>query len=88
MGILEVPPGSKMNTHRHEDPEVYFIYDGTGEVYIDNVVHEVCAGSGIFLPSNVLDGVKNQTLETLKLMWMFAGNSFSAINYRSEPVEF
>lgn len=88
MGILEVPPGAKMNTHRHVQPEVYFVYEGSGEVYIDEVIHPVNAGSVVFVCGNSLHGVRNRTGETLKLMWVFADHSFAEVKYRGEPVDF
>lgn len=88
MGILEVPPGAKMNTHRHEAPEVYFVYDGVGEVFVDGVIHEVVAGSILFLNGNSVHGVRNSTDTILKLMWMFPGDSFADIEYHGEQADF
>ena len=88
MGILEVPSGAKMSTHRHEEAEVYFVYDGAGEVFIDGVVHEVKTGSVLFVNGNAVHGVRNSTDTTLKLMWMFPGDSFKDIEYRSEQTDF
>ena len=88
MGILEVPAGAKMNTHRHTPPEVYYIYDGCGDVFIDGTVHSVRTGSVVFVKSDALHGVRNLHDSTLRLMWMFAGDSFADIEYRGEAAAF
>ena len=88
MGIMEIPAGAKMSTHTHAPPEVYYVYDGCGEVYIDGVVHSVNAGSVLFVPVDAVHGVRNPTDTTLRLMWMFAGDSFKDIDYHRAETDF
>ena len=88
MGVLEVPSGAKMSTHTHEPPEVYYVYDGSGEVFIDGQVHSVTAGSVLFVSANLVHGVRNNSGTTLRLMWMFAGDSYQDIEYHGAETDF
>ena len=88
MGILEVPPGATMGTHSHSPPEVYYIYAGCGDVYINGTVHRVKPGSVVYLNANSIHGVRNPTDTTLCLMWMFAGDSYKDITYRKAETDF
>lgn len=44
MGIAKVPPGGALHEHRHEQPEIYLVLEGTGLVRIDRQARPVGGG--------------------------------------------
>src|SRR4051794_36057009 len=54
LGVARVPPGAELHLHRHEQPEVYFILEGSGAVVGAGSSGEVTAGDGVFLPGDAL----------------------------------
>lgn len=81
MGIFEVPPGKHLGTHHHAPPEAYFVYEGTGNVVVDNREHTVNAGSVVYVPGNAVHGINNSGSTTLKLVWMFPVSVWRDIVY-------
>jgi mannose-6-phosphate isomerase-like protein (cupin superfamily) len=84
MGVAELPPGQprQIVTHRHAQIEAYYILSGEGVVEIDGVEHPVRAGSAIYLPGDVEHGAVNTGPETLRLLYVFAADSFDQVEYR------
>lgn len=83
MGVAELGPGESrsLRLHRHEAPEAYFILAGTGVVNIDGREHPVCAGSAVFVPGGVRHGAFNTGVDTLRLLYVFAVDSFADVEY-------
>jgi mannose-6-phosphate isomerase-like protein (cupin superfamily) len=83
LGVAELAPGEarSLSLHRHAPPEAYYILSGTGVVEIEGQTHPVRAGSTVFIPSNARHGAANTGDETLKLLYVFAVDSFSEIEY-------
>ena len=70
--------------HRHAQTEAYYILSGEGIVTIDGVDHPVRAGSVVYLPGDCAHGATNTGEETLRLLYVFAADSFDEIEYRFE----
>jgi quercetin dioxygenase-like cupin family protein len=88
LGVAELPPGrrSDLVTHRHDTIEAYYVLTGEGIVSIDGVEHPVRAGSVAFLPGDVEHGALNTGTETMRLLYVFAADSFEEVEYRfSQP---
>src|SRR5918997_1415514 len=58
LGVGRLPPGAVLRPHRHEQPEVYFVLEGSGVVTVDGSPERVAAGAGVFVPSNALHSVE------------------------------
>ncbi len=52
MGIAKIPPGEALRKHRHGQPEIYLVLDGTGIVEIDSKAPSVRARSTVYIPRN------------------------------------
>jgi quercetin dioxygenase-like cupin family protein len=83
IGIAEIAPGSpdEFHLHRHEPAEAYYIMSGVGAMSIDGDVHEVRAGSAIFVPSDSVHAVANTGDDVLRLLYVFAVDSFDDVTY-------
>ena len=86
MGVAELPPGhaGPVVTHRHQQVEAYYVLAGEGIVSIAGVEHPVRAGSAVFLPGDAEHGAVNTGAETLRLLYVFAADSFDQVQYRFE----
>ncbi len=84
LGVTDVGLAGRPNPlqlHRHEATELYYVLSGEGVVSIDGVEHALRAGSSVFIPGNVLHGARNTGDETLRLLYVFATDSFSDVEY-------
>ncbi len=82
-GVVEIPgDGGSLRPHRHEQPEIYFIVDGTGLLTIDGTETIVSSGSAAFIPSNALHGLRNESGSVLRVFYVFPTDRFSDIVYR------
>lgn len=82
MGVAELPPGMRETvTHRHDPVEAYYVLSGEGVVFIDGEPHPVRAGSAVYLPSRAEHGALNTGAETLRLLYVFAADSFDEVEY-------
>lgn len=84
MGVAELPPGewTRIHTHRHRQVEAYYVLSGEGVVSISGVEHRVRAGSAVFLPGDADHGALNTGTELLRLLYVFAADSFDQVEYR------
>ncbi len=62
--ILE--PGEKVQSHRMKNAEVYYILEGEGILYIDEVPIKMHQGQIIYIPSNSKQFIENTSLFALK----------------------
>ena len=83
VGVTEVGPGqpSPFHPHRHAQAEIYYVISGEGVVSIDGVGHALRTGSSVFIPGNVWHGARNTGRDTLRLLYVFAADSFSDVHY-------
>lgn len=51
MGYVELEPnGGQVPWHNHEQEEIYFVINGTGQMCIGEEVREVSTGQAVFIP--------------------------------------
>jgi len=84
MGVLEIPPGACLNTHHHAPPEVYYLTHGEGQLLCGDTVKLMRAGDVAYIPANQIHGLKNISDQMLSLVWVFATDSWSEIEYHDE----
>lgn len=84
LGVAELPPGASkpIYTHRHAQVEAYYVLSGEGIVSIGGVEHPVRQGSAVFLPGDAEHGAVNTGTETMRLLYVFAADSFDQVEYR------
>lgn len=82
-GIATCPPREgHLCPHRHTHAEIYHIISGRGILHIDGKEQEVTAGSVVYIPGDAEHGIRNETDEDLKWLYVFGADSFEDIVYR------
>lgn len=82
-GIAEVVPGGgAKQLHRHAEPEIYYILEGTGILTIDQVETVVTAGATIFIPGDAEHGLRNESPANVRLFYVFPVGRFGDVVYR------
>jgi quercetin dioxygenase-like cupin family protein len=83
VGVAEIGPGQRhsFHPHRHQPPEIYYILAGEGVVSIDGVDHAVRPGAAVFIPGDAWHGARNTGSEVLRLLYVFAVDSFADVTY-------
>jgi mannose-6-phosphate isomerase-like protein (cupin superfamily) len=82
-GVMELPPGGVgLRPHRHAAPEIYYITEGNGVVFVDGEESAVTAGSAVFIPGDAEHGVRNTGDVALRIFYVFPTNRFSDVVYR------
>ena len=82
VGVARLMPGEHLALHRHTQPEIYFMLTGQGLVTVDGEVHDVQAGSLVFIPGDAEHGIRNVQAAELQFLYAFATGDFNAIEYR------
>jgi len=81
-GLTELAPGGWLGRHRHAQPEVYHLVEGSGVVVLDGVEHRVAAGSAVFIPGDAEHGIRNTGTGPLRFVYAFATDSIEDVVYR------
>ncbi len=84
LGVAELAPGatSEGAEHRHDPPEAYFVLRGRGVVTVDGEEHPLEPGTVAYVPGDVAHVARNTGTTPLELLYVFAADDFSAIEYR------
>jgi quercetin dioxygenase-like cupin family protein len=80
-GVAQIQPGDHLKDHRHAPPELYYVLDGEGVVTIEGSDYHVSANSAVFIPGNAVHGLRNSGQIPLNVLYVFAANSFSEVEY-------
>lgn len=82
-GIMEIAPnGAGLKPHRHAQPELYYVAEGTGVLVVDGVETVVAAGSAAFIPGDAEHGIRNAGGTVLRIFYVFPTDRFSDVVYR------
>lgn len=82
-GIATCPPREgHLCPHRHTHAELYHIISGRGILHIDGKEQEVAAGSVVYIPGDAEHGIRNESDEELRWLYVFGADSFGDILYR------
>lgn len=81
-GVAEVPAGGQLHLHRHAQPELYYILEGTGIMSIDGQERLVTAGAAIFIPGDAEHGIRGEGGSSVRLLYVFPTDKFSDVVYR------
>ena len=82
-GLAQLEPnGGRLNPHRHEQPELYFIAEGSGVLTIEGIERDVAAGSAVFIPGNAEHGIRNDGDSVLRIFYVFPTGCFADVIYR------
>ena len=83
LGVSELfeNDGIELKLHRHAQSEAYFVLSGRGLVSIDQVEYALSPGDAVFIPGGTLHGARCIGTEPMRLLYVFAANSFDEIKY-------
>ena len=82
-GIMELPPnGGTLEPHRHQQAEIYFVFEGRGVLTVDGVETEIETGMAAFIPGDAEHSLRNETAITLKIFYVFPTDRFADVVYR------
>jgi quercetin dioxygenase-like cupin family protein len=83
VGVAEIAPvgASEPPVHRHAQPEVYYVLSGRGVVRVAGRNHPLQPGTTVFIPGNVEHGAIATGSETLRILYVFAADSFADVEY-------
>ena len=81
-GVAELEPGGCLGLHRHTPPEIYYVLEGSGIVTLDGAEHKVTTGAAVFIPGDCEHGIRNDGAAPLRLLYAFAVDAFSQVEYR------
>ena len=71
--IVVYPPGTACPSHHHEDTEhLFYITQGRGVIYVEDVPHEVKAGDFISVFAGERHWLKNNAPETFAFLELFS----------------
>lgn len=72
MGMVELDPnGGQVPWHNHEQEEVYFVLEGTGEMCIDDERREVGGGQAVHIPSGAFHQLTNVGDTPLRMVYCY-----------------
>ena len=66
--LVEMEPGGAQKPHHHETEQCYMILEGNGIMEIDGEKATVGAGDTVFIPSNSVHSLYNESQTTLKYL--------------------
>ena len=83
VGLAELEPGrpDRLHVHRHDHDEVYHVVAGEGSVLVGEQEHAVRVGSTVFIPGGTWHSARNTGAERLRLLYVFAADSFDEVVY-------
>ena len=62
---VTVEPNARQIPHNHYQEQVYIIIQGSGVMQVDEEFQRVSAGDLVFIPSNAMHGINNDSDTTL-----------------------
>jgi oxalate decarboxylase/phosphoglucose isomerase-like protein (cupin superfamily) len=82
-GIGELEPGmdSRLEVHAHEQPEIYYLLEGKGVIFLDGGRYELRPGHAVFIPSNARHGIQNTGKGPLRFFYVFPTDRYSEVRY-------
>ena len=81
-----IPKGEGLKLHRHAQPEIYYVAEGTGALMIGGIETVVSAGSAVFIPGDAEHGIRNVAETVLRIFYVFPADRFSEVIYRFPDV--
>ena len=87
LGVAELreADAAGLRLHRHAQAEAYYVLAGRGVMRIDDVDHPLAPGVTAFIPGGRLHAARAVGPETLRILYVFAADSFDQIHYEFPP---
>ena len=87
-GLCEVPPGTRLEPHHHAEAEIYYVFEGSGEMLLGDEVITLRSGSVVYIPGDVTHGLRNTTDGTMRFLWIFPVDRYAEAVYHMDEKEF
>lgn len=82
MGVTEVrETDAPFELHRHVQAETYYILSGHGIISFEGVEQPLSPGDAVYIPSNLVHAARCVGPEPLRILYVFAADSFSDVEY-------
>ncbi len=83
MGVAEVGEvePADFRLHRHAQAEAYYVLSGRGVLRIGEADYPLSAGATAFIPGGSLHGARALGSEPLRILYVFAADSFGEVHY-------
>jgi mannose-6-phosphate isomerase-like protein (cupin superfamily) len=82
-GVMEIPPnGGVLKPHRHRQPEIYFVHEGTGALTVNGIATTITTGTAAFIPGDAEHSLRNDSPAVLKIFYVFPTDCFADVVYR------
>lgn len=73
LGYVELDPeGGQVPWHNHEQEEIYFILDGTGEMCVGDEIRTIHSGQVVYIPPGKYHQLTNVSEEPLTMIYCYA----------------
>jgi mannose-6-phosphate isomerase-like protein (cupin superfamily) len=73
LGYVELDPeGGQVPWHNHEQEEIYFVLEGTGEMCVGDEIQTVHGGQVIYIPSNEYHQLTNVSDAPMTMIYCYA----------------
>jgi quercetin dioxygenase-like cupin family protein len=84
MGHVTLEPnGGQVPWHNHEQEEVYFVFEGTGEMCLGEERQIVSAGQAVYIPSGIFHQLTNLEDTPMKMLYCY-GPAGDVAHWRQE----
>ena len=81
LGVARLPSGGTLAAHRHAQPEVYLVLEGTGVVTIDGSSSALRPGVSVFIPGGAIHSVRSTGVSDLRVAYVLAADGFDDVTY-------
>jgi mannose-6-phosphate isomerase-like protein (cupin superfamily) len=81
LGVARLAPGTSLRPHRHEQPELYYVLEGSGVVTVDGSSQVVGPDAAVFVPGNARHCIACTGEVDLRFAYVFAADSFEDVEY-------
>jgi len=66
--VMEVPPGSEVGEHQHDDDEIYIVLAGRGTIEVDGVRQPIVEGDAVLTGPGQSHRLENDGSELLRIL--------------------
>lgn len=72
MGFVTLEPeGGQVPWHNHDQEEVYFVLEGTGEMCLGDELRQITGGQAVYIPSGVYHQLTNVGASPLTMVYCY-----------------
>ena len=73
LGDLVFEPGAVVPRHHHDEQEAFYVFEGSGTVWLGDEAFELAAGDAMLVPAGVSHKFHNDSGRPWRMAWVYAG---------------